>query len=80
MKIEYDFSKGEKGKFYKNNIQINIPVYLEQETMQFLEDIAKKKNKDLNTIVNDILKKVEIFHKLFIDIGNQFSTLKTSKK
>ena len=57
MKIEYDFSKGEKGKFYKNNIQINIPVYLEQETMQFLEDIAKKKNKDLNTIVNDILKK-----------------------
>ena len=57
MKNEYDFSKGERGKFYRKNIQTNIPVYLEQETMEIVENIAKKKNKDLNTIVNDILKK-----------------------
>jgi len=29
MKKEYDFSKGERGKFYKPNVKLNIPVYLD---------------------------------------------------
>jgi hypothetical protein len=31
MKKEYDFSKAERGKFYRSDVQINLPVYLEPE-------------------------------------------------
>ena len=56
MKEEYDFSKGERGKFYKKNIKLNLPIYLEPEIFSFVEDIAKKKNLDLSTVVNDLIK------------------------
>jgi hypothetical protein len=29
MKKEYDFSKGERGKFYRPDAQLNLPIYLE---------------------------------------------------
>ena len=56
MKKEYDFSKGERGKFYKQNIKLNLPIYLDPEIMSFIEDIAKKKNLDLSTVVNVLIK------------------------
>jgi len=56
MKKEYDFSKGERGKFYNKNVNINIPVYLESETLTFVQQIAEKKNSDVSTVVNDLLK------------------------
>ena len=31
MKKEYGFSKGERGKFYKGDVQLNLPVYLEPD-------------------------------------------------
>jgi len=56
MKEEYDFSKGERGKFYSPDAQLNIPVYLDSENFSFVEKIADKKNKDMSTIVNELLK------------------------
>ncbi len=56
MKKEYDFSKGERGKFYKPNLKLNLPIYLEPETFTFVQSIAKKKNSDLSTVVNKLLK------------------------
>lgn len=53
---EYDFSAGEKGKFYKKNIKLNLPVYLEDENLNFVKKIAQEKNTDMNTIVNDLIK------------------------
>jgi hypothetical protein len=35
MKEEYDFSKGERGKFYRPNITLNLPVYLDQDVMEY---------------------------------------------
>ena len=29
MKKEYDFSKGERAKFYQSDAEINLPIYLE---------------------------------------------------
>ena len=57
MKKEYDFSKGERGKFYQPNIKLNLPVYLESDVAQFIQKYAKKKNIDRQTIVNDLLRK-----------------------
>jgi len=56
LKEEYDFSKGERGKFYKKNIKLNLPIYLEPEIFSFVENIAKKKKSDLSTVVNDLIK------------------------
>jgi hypothetical protein len=56
LKEEYDFSKGERGKFYKKNIKLNLPIYLEPEIFSFVENIAKKKNLDLSQVVNNLIK------------------------
>lgn len=49
MKKEYDFSKGTRGKFYRKNLKFNLPVYLDDDNLQFIEKIAKKKKADLSS-------------------------------
>ncbi|NIM11664.1 MAG: hypothetical protein GTO45_06190 [Candidatus Aminicenantes bacterium] len=56
MKPEYDFSKGERGKFYRKNIKINLPIYLEPDIQEFVENIASKKGMDVETVVNEMIK------------------------
>lgn len=56
MKNEYDFSKGERGKFYKPEIKLNLPIYLDPEILSFVENIAKKSNLDISTVVNNLIK------------------------
>lgn len=56
MKKEYDFSKGQRGKFYNKKAKINLPIYLEPRNYSFIENIAKKKNSDISTIVNNLIK------------------------
>jgi hypothetical protein len=43
MKKEYDFSKGERGKFYHPDIELNLPVYLDPDVAEFLRKLAEKK-------------------------------------
>jgi len=57
MKEEYDFSKGERGKFYRENVKLNIPIYLEPDVRTFVENIAAKKGMDVQTIVNHMIKR-----------------------
>ncbi|MCI4626202.1 MAG: hypothetical protein L3V56_09610 [Candidatus Magnetoovum sp. WYHC-5] len=56
MKNEYDFSQGERGKFYNPDAILNTPIYLESEVLSFVKSIAEKKNLDLSTVVNSLLK------------------------
>ncbi len=55
MKKEYDFSKGERGKFYHENVQLNIPIYLDNDVAEFIQKAARKTKMDSQTIVNKIL-------------------------
>ena len=55
MKKEYDFSKGERGKFYKPNVKLNIPVYLDDDVFVFVNNIAKEKESDISLIVNQLI-------------------------
>ena len=57
MKKEYDFSKGERGKFYHPDAELNIPVYLEPDVAEFIRKLAEEKNKDIENIVNDWLRR-----------------------
>jgi hypothetical protein len=56
MKEEYDFSKGERGKFYRPDVTLNIPIYLEAENLVFVQKLAKKKRADMSKIVNDLIR------------------------
>jgi hypothetical protein len=56
MNKEHDFSKGERGKFYKPNVKLNIPVYPDSVAYSFVEKIAEKKQEDVSTIVNKLIK------------------------
>ena len=38
MKKEYDFSKGERGKFYQPGVELKVPVYLEPDVAGEHED------------------------------------------
>lgn len=56
MKDEYDFSDAERGKFYDPSARYQIPVYLESETFEFVEEIARRKGSDVSSVVNDLIQ------------------------
>jgi hypothetical protein len=56
MRKEYDFSKGERGKFYRPGVELNLPVYLEPDVAKVVNELAKAKNEDVETVVNTWLR------------------------
>lgn len=57
MKKEYDFSKGMRGKFYRPNARLRLPVYLDDDIAEFIEKYAERKKVDVQTVVNEILRR-----------------------
>jgi hypothetical protein len=57
MKNEYDFSKGERGKFYDAEAQLDLPVYLDPDVAAFLNKVASQKGVEVETLVNDWIRK-----------------------
>ena len=57
MQDEYDFSKGERGKFYKENASFHLPIYLDSKLEDFISKIATEKNTTITQIVNNLLFK-----------------------
>jgi len=57
MKKEYDFSKGERGKFYRPNGTLSLPVYLDPQIEARLVSAARKGGEDLGRLVNRILRR-----------------------
>jgi len=56
MKQEYDFSKGERGKFFRENARLNLPVYLDEEVQTYLQERAKSKGVEVAQLVNEMLR------------------------
>jgi hypothetical protein len=50
MKKEYDFSKGERGKFYRPGTKLNLPIYLEPDLREYFPD-AESVNKTLRCLL-----------------------------
>lgn len=57
MKREYDFSKGERGKFYRPNATLLTPVYLDRKVQKYLAERAHSKGVDVEELVNQMLKR-----------------------
>jgi len=57
MKNEYDFKNAERGKFYRKDAVLDLPVYLEAGVRDYLTARAKAKGVEVNELVNELLKR-----------------------
>ena len=57
MPAEIDLSGGTRGKFYRPNAKLNLPVYLEADVQDYLGRLAARKGVSLSDLTNDLLKK-----------------------
>lgn len=56
MKPEYDFSKGERGKFFRSDAELRLPIYLSPDVQTYLAERAAQKGIPLGDMVNTLLK------------------------
>ncbi len=56
MKKEYDFSKGVRGKFYRSNVCLNLPIYLDIDVAKIVRKFAEREKLDAQTAVNKLLR------------------------
>ncbi len=57
MKPEYDFAKGERGKFFRADAELRLPVYLDADVQRYLAERAAEKGIPLGEMVNQLLKR-----------------------
>jgi hypothetical protein len=57
MPAEIDFSKGARGKFFRPDAKLSLPVYLDEPVQAALAALASAKGVELSTLVNDLLRK-----------------------
>jgi hypothetical protein len=56
MKPEYDFGKGERGKFFRPDAELRLPIYLSADVQNYLTERAAQKGVTLGEVVNTLLK------------------------
>jgi hypothetical protein len=56
MRKQYDFSDGERGKFFRKDAEFNLPVYLDADNLSFVTKIAERKKADISDVVNDLIR------------------------
>jgi hypothetical protein len=54
---EIDFSGGIRGKFYRPQARLNLPVYLDADVQEYLAALAARKGMPLSELANELLKK-----------------------
>ncbi|MBA3487334.1 MAG: hypothetical protein H0T88_09125 [Lysobacter sp.] len=57
MPAEIDFSQGVRGKFYRKDARLQLPVYLDDPVRDRLAALAEAKGVELSALVNDLLRK-----------------------
>ena len=57
MKDEYDFSRGERGKFYSPDAEFEVPIYLDPEIAGYLNERAQAKGVEVEQLINDMLRR-----------------------
>ena len=57
MKKEYDFSKAERGRFYRKDATLRLPIYLDAKLQNQVQDLANRTGRDVSDIVKRIVEK-----------------------
>ena len=45
-----------RGKFYREGVRLNLPIYLDKDIADFVQKLAKQKKLDSQTVVNKMLR------------------------
>ena len=53
MKAEYDFFKGERGKFYHPDAVFSFPIYLEPDVNDVMNQLADENGVEVQRLVNE---------------------------
>ncbi len=56
MQDEYDFSNAERGKFFRRDAVLEIPVYLKPEILAYFIARSKEKGMTLDALLNEVLQ------------------------
>jgi hypothetical protein len=56
MKADYDFSKGERGKFYHPDAVFSFPIYLEPDVNEVMNKLANENGVEVEILVNEWLR------------------------
>lgn len=57
MPAEIDFSNATRGKFYRPDAVLKLPVYLDADVQDYLVRIASRKKVPVSVVANDLLKR-----------------------
>jgi len=57
MPDEIGFSHGVRGRFCQPDMELNLPVHIDEDEQNRLINLAKAKGVDLSDLVKDLLKK-----------------------
>lgn len=57
MKAQYEFAKGERGRFFRADAELRLPVYLDADVQRYLAERAAEKGIPLGEMVNQLLKR-----------------------
>lgn len=57
MKRGYDFSKGERGKFFRPDAELDIPIYLERQIAEAVREHGRRRSTSIGSLVNEWLRK-----------------------
>lgn len=52
-----DWSKGQRGRFFRPGSSRRIPIYLDQDVEAFLIQRAEQRHVDASTLANELLRK-----------------------
>ena len=64
MQKEYDFSGAEKGKFYSDDLELEIPITLDEDIKDYYIKLSGEKAEDLSKLINDVLRENIRLHKI----------------
>lgn len=57
MKDQYDFSQATRGKFFRKDAVLDLPVYLDPEVRTYFAERAKAKGVEVGELINELLKR-----------------------
>lgn len=57
MQNEYDFSNAQRGKFFRKDAVLELPIYLDPQVRDYLAARARDKGIEVNQLVNELLKR-----------------------
>ena len=56
MKAEYDFSQGDRGKFYNAQAEFSFPIHLEPDVNAQISRLAEESGVEVQALVNKWLR------------------------